>query len=183
MKIPQSTVVVCLLAVMLAVCLPLIKVFAQDDTMTDQQIQLIRENCTSAENTLNQLHSSDALLRVNMGEMYEAMSAKLMDGFNGRVSNNHFNNSSLVGVMNTYNSTLDTFRSDYMTYEQQLSAALGIDCIKEPVSFYDAVSSARTDRDTVHADIIKLNQNIDSYDWEVSQFEKDYQLAADGVKQ
>lgn len=160
---------------------PFVSVSAETP-MTDQQIELIKENCVSAKNTLSQLHASDALLRVNMGEMYESLSTKLMNNFNTRVSNNHFNSFSLVGAMNTYNSSLDTFRSDYRSYEESLSSALGIDCLKQPVSFYDAVANARNNRDRVHGDVVKLNENIDNYGTQVSQFAKDYQLATEGLK-
>jgi len=156
-------------------------VAAQSSTMDSQQIDRILSNCTSTKNTLNQLHASDALLRVNRGQTYESMSTKLMDGFNGRVSNNNFNNSSLVSTYNGYNSALDIFRLDYKTYEEHLSAAININCFKQPVSFYDAVALARTERNKVHDDILKLNQYVDQYQLAVDQFEKDYLATSNGV--
>lgn len=159
----------------------LLRVSAQNEPMTDQQIERIRANCVTTKNTLNQLHASDALLRVNMGQAYESMSTKLMDGFNGRVSNNHFNNTALVSATNSYNDALDTFRDDYKTYEEHLSAALNINCFDQPVAFYDSVATSRGDRNRVHQDIVKLNQYIDQYQSVVSGFEKDYSAATDGV--
>ena len=181
MKISRSLLVICLIAVATLGGAYWSRVSAQDQPMTDQQIQLIRTNCVSAKNTLNQLHASDALLRVNMGQTYESMSTKLMDSFNGRVSNNHFNSSNLVSAMGTYNSTLDVFRTDYITYEVKLSSTLNINCLNQPVSFYDAVASSRTLRDKVHLDIVKLNQYIDQYQSAVTLFENDYTSATQGV--
>lgn len=181
MKISKSLFIVCLIVAATLAGASLSHVSATDQPMNDQQITTIRTNCVSAKNTLNQLHASDALLRVNMGQIYESMSTKLMSGFNGRVSNNHFNNSNLVSAMNTYNSTLDVFRADYINYEVQLSSTLNINCLNQPVSFYDAAASSRTLRNKVHSDIVKLNQYIDQYQSAVVLFENDYTAATQGV--
>lgn len=151
-----------------------LSVSAQDPTINSQQIDRIISNCTLTKNTLNQLHASDALLRVNRGQIYESLSTKLMDGFNDRVANNNLNNSSLTSAYTSYNSALNNFRSDYKTYEEHLATAIGVNCLKQPVSFYDAVSSARTGRSKVHDDILKLNQFVDQYKSAVVQFENDY---------
>ncbi len=181
MKFFKKLLSVSLAAAVIFSVISLINVSAQDATINSQQITRIQENCTLAKNTLNQLHASDALLRVNMGQLYESISTKLMDKFNNRVSNNDFNNTGLVSVINSYNSTLDIFRSDYRTYEEHLSSAINIDCKNQPVSFYDAVYSARIDRDRVHDDIVKLNRYIGQYQSAVNQFEKDYINSTNGV--
>jgi outer membrane murein-binding lipoprotein Lpp len=160
----------------------LLNASAQDSAVTSQQIEKIRSNCVSTKNTLNQLHESDALLRVNIGQTYESMSTKLMVEFNTRVTNNNFNNTGLVSVTTSYMATLDTFRSDYKTYEEQLSSAIAINCSSQPVAFYNAVTSARTKRNQVHTDVLKLNQYIAQYQSAIDQFEKDYQVAIKGVK-
>lgn len=156
-------------------------VSAQDELMTSAQISYIRENCVSVKNTLNQLHSSDALLRVNSGQTYELMSTRLMERFNSRVSSNRMNSTDLAATTSLYGSSLDTFRADYKTYEEHLSAAIGINCLDQPVAFYDAVNLARTLRSQVHADVVKLNQYVDQYQNFVSQLEKEYQAATNGV--
>jgi len=161
----------------------LMGVAAQSATMTDQQIELIRSNCVSAKNTLNQLHASDALLRVNRGQIYESMSTKLMDRFNNRASTNGFGNTDLVAVTKSYGLMLDTFRLEYIGYEKQLALAISIDCPNQPVEFYDAVLSARTKRNQVNVDVVKLNQHIDQYQSAVNQFEKDYQVSVERLKQ
>ncbi len=131
--------------------------------MTDEQIARIRSSCVSAKNTLNQLHASDALLRVNRGQLYESMSTKLMARFNSRADSNRFDVKDLTTVSQNYGTALTTFRDDYKSYEVQLATALKISCLKEPVSFYDAVFVARTMRAQVHVDVVKLHQYIDEY--------------------
>lgn len=160
------------------------QVAAQETTITSQQADLIKDNCVSVKNTLTQLHASDALLRVNSGQVYESISTKLMKGFNTRVGNNHYNNADLLAATAAFDSTLNTFRSDYISYEEQLSTAISIDCSKQPVAFYDAVAVAQTKRDQVHADIVRLNKYITQYQLAIDQLEKDYQSGnASGVSQ
>jgi hypothetical protein len=181
MKLSVKLLIVCLLVVAVA-CSSMLKVYAQDDTLTDEQIGSIRNNCVSIKNTLNQLHASDALLRVNRGQLYESISTKLMDQFNSRLANNNFDSSNFVSTSVGYESMLNTFRSDYKSYESKLSAAMDIDCSKQPVAFYDAVSSARVKRKQVHDDVVSLNQYLDQYETLISQFEKDFITTADRLK-
>ena len=180
MKFSKKLLIISLAFTIILSGLTFLKVNAQDETISTQQIEQIKSECVLTKNTLNQLHASDALLRVNRGQIYEAMQTKLMDGFNGRIANNNLDNTKLTAVTDSYESALDTFRSDYISYEEQLSSAIDIDCSKQPVAFYDAVASARTKRTKVHEDVLKLNEYIDQYQAAVEQFEKDYQVVADG---
>ena len=144
------------------------KSYAAD--LTAEQIDLIKANCLSIKGSLNQLHASDALLRVNRGQVYESMGTKLMYSFNNRLNNNSLDNKGLVAVTNTYQSTLTEFRTDYQSYEQQLSATIKVDCSKDPGGFHDSLEQARTKRAVVRTDIIRLNQYIDDYRSAVNDF-------------
>jgi hypothetical protein len=157
-----------------AVTVPFAVVGAQTPLMTDEQVDRIRTSCVSAKNILNQLHTSDTLLRVNRGQIYEYMSTKLMDRFNGRVTSNRYKADDLSSITNTYASALTAFRLSYQSYEEQVSKALSINCSKEPVSFYDAVATARIKRTQVHTDVLKLHQHIDEYRTAVDTFETDF---------
>lgn len=171
----QKIILSCLIFAVLFSGVFFLSVSAQSVPMTDQQIELIRDSCVSTKNTLNQLHSSDALLRVNRGQTYESISTKLMERFNSRIASNNLNNVSLLSITNSYGTMLDSFRADYINYEEKLTSAINIDCTKQPVAFYDAIAQARIGRDQIHIDVLKLNQFIDQYGVAVDQFSKDYQ--------
>lgn len=160
----------------------LLVIAAQAVPMTDQQVELIRNNCTSTKNTLNQLHSSDALLRVNVGQIYESMLTKLMERFNSRVTNSSLSNAGLATVSTSYGLLLDTFRADYMTYEKQLTSAINIDCSQQPAAFYDAVALARVEREQMHVDVINLDQSLGQYQLALAQFMKDNQAKLEGAQ-
>lgn len=158
-----------------------LRVMAFDNPLTDTQIQQISGSCLSTKNTLSQLHASDALLRVNRGQLYESMYTRLMDRFNNRAASNNINNDGLITVTKSYTAALDLFRTDYKSYEEQLAKSIKIDCAKQPVLFYGSVTLARTKRQQVNADIKSLNQYIDQYQSATAQFEKDF-VASQEVK-
>jgi hypothetical protein len=148
---------------------------AQSAPLTADQIDHIKTNCTSIKSTLNQLHASDALLRVNRGQVYESMASKLMDPFNTRLNNNRLDSKATSVVTSSYRAQLDTFRTDYISYEQKLSSAIRVDCTTQPELFYNTLEDARTLRSTVHDDVIKLNRYIDDFRSSVSDFLLNYE--------
>lgn len=131
--------------------------------MTDAHVERIRANCNDAQATLQQLHASDGPLRVNRGQLYDLISTKLMTRLNSRLALNKLDASALVNITAHYSKTLTAFRADYKQYDDQMSAALSIDCRKQPVAFYDAVAKARQLRGAVHADVTELRKMIIEY--------------------
>lgn len=176
----KKSIIICAITATAISGLSFWAVSAFDGTMSDNQILQIRGQCLSVKNTLNQLHSSDALLRVNRGQIYESMYTKLMDKFNYRVSSNKLNNDELKTIATEYNLALNTFRSDYQYYEEQLTKAIDIDCSAKPTQFYDAVALARTKRAQVHIDVDILNEKIDNYQVALGKFEEAFQSTVGG---
>lgn len=148
---------------------------ASAQSLSEEQLQRISVNCLSIKNTLSQLKATDALLRVNRGQIYEAMSTKLMDRFNNRLSSNGLDATGTVAVTNSYRGALDTFRTDYTAYERQLTAATKVDCDKQPAAFHSAIEDARVKREKVHTDVIRLHQYIDDYRSAVNDFMINYE--------
>lgn len=169
--------VVSLLSVGLLI--PFASTSAQADDLTPEQTQRVKANCVSIKSSLSQLHASDALLRVNRGQVYEAMSTKLMDTFNSRLASNSLDNKAMVTVTDNYRKALDTFRSDYIAYEQKLASAIRIDCVSQPNTFHTTVQDARKLRKTVHEDVLKLHRFIDDYRSSVGDFLLNFERISD----
>lgn len=125
--------------------------------------------------TVNQLHASDALLRVNRGQIYESMASNLMDRFNDRLGSNRLDNKAMVSVTGDYRTGLNSFRTNYIKYEQKLAQALRIDCVTQPVEFYNVLQEARQLRTTVHEDVKALHELIDDYRSSVNGFMINYE--------
>jgi hypothetical protein len=142
--------------------------------MTEEHIERIRDNCVEAQSILNQLHASDAGLRVNRGQQYEFMSTKLMAPFNSRLALNQLDSGGLPAIASRYNEELTKFRQTYQTYEETLTTTLRINCKNQPVAFYDSLSSARQKRVKVHESAVRLHQLIQEYKTEFEKFAKAY---------
>jgi hypothetical protein len=151
-------------------------------TLSDEQLRRISSNCLSAKSSLNQLHASDALLRVNRGQLYESIGAKLMNNFNIRLTSNSLDAQGLQLVTTSYKAALETFRSDYQAYERQVSTAIRIDCVGEPLAFYLAIEDAREKREKVHTDVIRLHQYIDDYRSAVNDFLINFERISGGAE-
>lgn len=143
--------------------------------MTEAHIARIRADCVSAQATLAQLHASDALMRVNRGQLFESLSVRLMVPFNSRIAKYTQQNVSLVELASDYDSQLTTFRSNYQQYEEAMSRTLKIDCQNQPVSFYDSVTDTRNKRAATHDSVITLQKTIQDYGTQFEVFAKNFQ--------
>lgn len=147
---------------------------SSDAPMTQAHIARIRSDCTEAQTSLYQLHATDALLRVDRGELYETIATKLMTPFNSWIVNNNLDASSLQATANTYNQQLAAFRDAYQQYEASMTNTLSINCINEPVTFYDSVADTRDKRETVHEAVVALQSTIQTYDTEFEAFSSQF---------
>jgi hypothetical protein len=169
MRMPKRLMIIGVIAALFLSIVGFTSTSAQS-ILSEEQLQKISNNCVSIKNTLNQLHASDALLRVNRGQVYEAMATKLMDRFNSRLTSNDLDAVGTTAVTNSYRTALNTFRTDYQSYERQLSATIKIDCTQKPSEFHAAIENAREKREVVHKDVIRLHQYIDDYRSAVNDF-------------
>lgn len=150
-------------------------------TLTDDQRLKVQANCQSVKSVLNQLKVSDALLRVNRGQLYESIATKLMDPFNNRLSTNSITNSTLTTTTSAYRQTLANFRNDYIAYADSLIVTIAIDCQSRPDDFHNSLESTRSLRIKVHDDVVKINSLITEYQTGVNAFLTSYQQAVSGV--
>lgn len=152
-------------AALIATIVALIAVpaFAQNTPMTEAHIERIRANCIEAQSSLTQLHRNDAGLRVNRGQLYEAISTKLMTPLNTRIVSSKLDGATLVLATTLYEQRLNEFRSNYTQYEESMAKTLRINCINQPVAFYDSVAESRTKRQLVYASDQAIQGSIQQY--------------------
>lgn len=136
---------------------------AESKKLTSAESAYISSSCTPIMNKINQLHVSDALMRVNRGQLYETTLTKLMISFDKRLQNNNVDSSVTSQITSSFSSQLDTFRKDYISYEEQLSSTIKVGCSSDPQSFVDNLEKSRQLRAIVYADVQKLNMYIDNY--------------------
>lgn len=143
--------------------------------MTDEHIARIRANCVDAQKTLFQIHASDAGLRVNRGQIYESVSTKLMAPFNIRLVLNRIDAANLVTTASEYERQLQGFRTQYQQYDIAMTAAIRMDCVNQPVAFYDNVADARRKRQLTHETTVELQKIIEKYGSEVDTLAKNFE--------
>lgn len=151
--------------------------------LSETHKQRIVANCTSAKASLQQLHRSDASLRLNRGQLYEFISTKLMARLNSRIALNRLDGTELVAAAVRYERALNDFRERYRLYEEQLSAVLRINCSKQPEVFYYQVQEVREKRRSVGDVTDELEKYIVEYYEVFERFSHDYTVALKGVTQ
>jgi hypothetical protein len=163
------------LALYLAIALTLISgpvVHAEGESLVldDTQIARIRTNCLDVQSTLERVHASDGLARVNLGQRYETISNKLMAPLNSRIAFNRLDNVELTKTTVDFNTELANFRSLYQQYEQTLLRATQLKCRDQPVAFYDTIALAREHRAAVRESVVKLSTLLKQYGTQFEAF-------------
>jgi len=148
---------------------------AQSAPMTEAHIERIRSHCVEAQSSLRQVHASDALLRVNRGQLYESISTKLMAPLDSRIAASKQDGGKLAETAATYERQLAEFRANYQTYEEAMSKTLQINCTNQPVAFYDSVADTRNKRGIVYDNSQSLQRTIQAYSKQFDDFAKKVQ--------
>lgn len=165
-----------MIAVMTVVTVPV----SAQNALSDEQRSRVKANCLSIKNTLTQLRASDALLRINRGQVYESLGTKLMARFNARLGGNAFDVRGLTSIAKSYDERLTAFRTDYDNYARQMESVLKIDCTKDPDAFHYAVLNARSKRQILYDDVVKLHALISDYQSSVNDFRSEFLRVSGG---
>ncbi|MBR3164316.1 hypothetical protein IKF15_03400 [Candidatus Saccharibacteria bacterium] len=148
---------------LIALCLSLscgANLFASSEstpTLSDEQIGLISQNCSSIKLQLQKIQRTDAKSRVNLGSRYERLSSELMLNLNLRLVKGNHASSTLAKQQTTFINERERFRNDYIGYSQALDSLIAIDCRAKPQKFYDQLVLTRRKR----ADIAKSMRRIE----------------------
>lgn len=145
------------------------------DPISQKQIDSIKTQCTEIQSSLNQLQSSDALLRHNRGTAYRTISEKLMVPLNQRVASSQLDGGKLVQLTANYNEayTKDFYES-YKNYDTALVATMRIDCVSQPRAFYDSLADTHEKRKKLYKASSELIQIAKDYKKEFDIFKKQH---------
>lgn len=170
--------------VAIATLLSVVPVFAQQATemMTDEHISRIKSNCQGALGTLARIHANDAPEYINRNQTYFSISDKLMAHLNSRLTLNRFDATQLVKTSSDYNTALAQFRSAYKQYDDMMTDLLRINCVKQPVTFYDSVNETRQQRAKVQEAVQQLKNLLDQYRQDVETFKSLHEQQLNGYR-
>lgn len=136
---------------------------AADLMLNDAQIAQIKTNCHAAQSTLDRIHSFDAVIRFNLVQEYKAMSDRLMAPMNSRVALNKLDGVEMAKTTVDFDKQRELLSSQYIQYEETVAKAKQIDCVNQPVAFYDTVIQARAYRATLRSTVDHLNALAQQY--------------------
>lgn len=136
-----------------------------------QRADSIRVNCRAAQATMQQIARNDAVLRVNRGRAYEKM-LKLMYSLNARVAVNNKSVPALAAITASFEKELNIFRTDFVQYDDAINRAIKVDCMNQPVTFYEALIDARVKRVQVHVQEVALETLMNQYQQQVTDIAK-----------
>lgn len=152
-----------------ATCIVLMTFLISSVALADTQMDLtpdkqntIRQNCTSAQITLQLLQKRDAVSRINRGRSYDQLFRQI-SALNSRLFTNKVSVPDLVSLTDDMQTNLDHFRMDYDHYYDDLSGAIKSDCKTKPTDFYQQIVKAKGDRATVAADIVLIDELLGKY--------------------
>ena len=126
-------------------------------------VDRLQARCDSVQATIRRLHTTDGLLRVNIGQTYNDISARLMARLNGRLALNRIDSARLVEITSQFESTRLTFNSTYNTYEGAVSSLVKIDCNARPTEYYAQLLITRDARHKLSTSVQELNDLVSEY--------------------
>ncbi len=170
-------VVTTVLALLVA---PLVR--AEPVQLTDQQIAVIRLNCTSALQGIRQVQETEAATRVNRGRAYER-TLKLLTALNSRVALSKLDAPVLTSTTARVQQKVTNFQEHYLDYANKMDDVLGTKCADAPVTFYDKLTAARDARALIAQDIRDIDELLDQYQKAVDELKVTIADLEKGVSQ
>ena len=158
----RSLIILC--ALVYVSCAPTVS--AEGPTMTlltERQLDLVRSNCATTKTVLERIRANDALVRINLGREYDAISTKLMAPMNSRIALNKLNGIDLTKTTVDFDHQIGQFRNSYQRYEQIMSHIAQTDCQDKPADFYMDIERARYYRGDVRKAVVELEKLIKQY--------------------
>jgi lipoprotein len=131
--------------------------------LTEKQLSLVRANCVTTKSVLERVRANDALVRINLGREYDAISTKLMAPMNSRIALNKLNGIDLTKTTVDFDRQIDQFRGSYQRYEQTMAHIVQMDCQDRPADFYMGIERARHYRSEVRKSVVELDKLINQY--------------------
>ncbi|MDO4870501.1 MAG: hypothetical protein Q3996_00160 [Candidatus Saccharibacteria bacterium] len=116
---------------------------AEENSIDDQLVNNVKTNCNQIKIRLRQLQVSDALSRVNYGQIYESINLNVITPSNTRLVTNGIKPVDLIVLSSDYDRNLNQFRRNYLVYEEKLSILVKNDCQSDPRGFYQKLTEVR----------------------------------------
>ena len=139
----------------------------------DTPVDRLQASCDTILGVLRRLHTSDSLLRVNIGQTYNGISVRLMARLNSRLALNRIDSTRFVEIAGQFDQQREDFSRFYSEYEAALSSLTKVDCKSRPTEFYAGLISARDARSRLATTVQSMNDSVSDYQVEVERLKRD----------
>lgn len=119
--------------------------------------------CQQVKTRLKQIKLSDAVTRVNYGQVYESLSVNVMTPTNLRLVANNLKPVELLTITDNYQKQFAQFRQNYVNYEEKLSQSLELSCDQNPTQLISSLPELRQLRQKLNANTKTLRQLAGDY--------------------
>lgn len=143
-----------------------------DKELSSSQIESVRNNCVTAQASLQRLRDSDLIARTIRGRTYNDLN-ELIKSFNSRIALNGVNAPNLIAVPATLDQTYRDFYDHYTNYDASMRDVLDVDCKSQPERFYTLFLNVEQQRERIADDISSMRKQIDSYRQSVTDLRTD----------
>ncbi len=146
-------------------------------TLSQAQIEHIRQNCVAAQTTIKRIHGNDVSLRYDRDTLYDVISVKLMAPLNSRIALGRFEGLKLAATTLEYDRQREVFVASYRQYDEAMIRLLKIHCTEKPVEFYESLQAARELRQKLHDTTQVLVALLEVYGVEFDNFVAEFEGA------
>ncbi len=146
-------------------------VVAQSDPLSEEMLDTIRARCSNSQFALQQIEKRDAVSRINRGRAYDQMLRQL-SAFNSRFAYNKISSPDLIQYTTELQDAVNAFRSSYDRYDTDIANALKINCKDKPSEYYAVIVKSREDRNTVGAQVSKIEGLVTKYREAIVKYEE-----------
>lgn len=137
---------------------------AQSQNFTESHLEKIRQNCGTAQGSMQRVRQSDIATRINFGRAYDSLITQLMTPLNARaVTDQSSSAPELAEHTTALTIEIEQFRSDYAEYVDKLNRAISMNCQERPADFYGALQEAQGLRARLAEDVKELKKISDEY--------------------
>lgn len=140
---------------------------------TETPVDRIRANCNIIQPNLQRIHTSDALMRVNIGQEYNGISVRLMARLNSRLALNRIDGTKFTEIASRFDSEREYFSDNYKEYEASLSSLLKINCNTNPTEFYSGLIVTRDARHKLSVSVKSMNDSLAEYRVAVEELQQE----------
>jgi hypothetical protein len=146
-------------------------VVAQSEPLSDEMLDTIRGRCSNSQFALQQIEKRDAVSRINRGRAYDQMLRQL-SAFNSRFAYNKISSPDLIQYTTDLQDAINAFRNSYDRYDTDIANALKVNCKEKPSEYYAVILKAREDRNTVGAQVNKIQELMGKYREAILRYEE-----------